>query len=100
MTIRMLIKVYKMDKSKEEKRNEITFCIKTIVFPIIQIVLNIIMTFFKLLTNYIYILVRFFHHLMELLILFISLFILRYSGKRTMKEMIIVRMINLFTIRR
>ena len=55
MTIRMLIKVYKMDKSIEEKRNEITFCIKTIVFPVIQIVLNITMTFFKLFTNHIYI---------------------------------------------
>ena len=55
MTIRMLIKVYKVDKSIEEKRNEITFCIKTIVFPVIQIVLNITMTFFKLFTNHIYI---------------------------------------------
>lgn len=55
MTVRMLFKVNQMDKNKEENRKEITFCKKTIVFPIIQIVLNVTMTVFKVQHDYIYI---------------------------------------------
>ena len=55
MTIRLLFKVNKMDKSKEENRNEITFCKKKIVFPIIQIILNVAVAICKFQSKLIYI---------------------------------------------
>ena len=55
MTIRLLFKVNKMDKSKKENRNEITFCKKTIVFPIIQIILNVAVSICKFQPQLIYI---------------------------------------------
>ena len=55
MTIRLLFKVNKMDKSKKENRNEITFCEKTIVFPIIQIILNVAVSICKFQPQLIYI---------------------------------------------